>query len=299
MKRRTVKERHRGHFDQVHLNIASNHTSILMNNDHILCIYQDLHLHPHGDDDVKEKDKHEILLREANIPSTTVRVKDQYFNDGPIIVIRESHRILQSASVFYQGISGPLVDLIVKGDGFYKTNDPRVHGSNYRFFLGFSSRIQRRKKQKLYRKGTTTVSLPSIHKKGEHLLREMDPKLKAKFGMLLKECENLVCCYHPDAFRDIFRNDFWRNKWSSKHWPELNISWEFIDISMKDVIHDMKCHLDYMNDYRKGYNYCAVFSSVVDVNGTLNRLTIIMASRKICGRVIQRIKNSINSIEFN
>lgn len=288
---RTVKDAHRNHLDPAHLSIATNHTSIMMDNNHVLCIYNRLHVSPHGDDDVRNKDEHERVLREAKISCDTVHISDRSFSNGDIIVLREGNNIIQNASVLYRLVTKSLICDILSGGDFYKTNDPRVHGNNIRFFLGFNSRPQR--KPMFYKKGNKRYLLPDIHKKGEHLLDNMDENLKSNFGKLLKECENAVRRQHPDAFCDVFRNDFWRKLWSEIHWPNLCLSWEFVDISVKLPSQNMKCHLDYMNDYRTGYTYCAVISSVVDINGVLHRLTIIMASRKICGGVIDSIKKGI------
>ena len=291
-KKLDVKNNHRHHLHQEHLKTAIEHISIMVNkSEAMICLMDRLDIHPHGDDSTEEKRIHQNILVNAGIKCTTVGLHQKYFNNNYVTVIREGYYYDEFDFAKYSKlVAEPLMRLIQNKRNQFRNKDARIDGGiSFRVQLGISR----------YQSGSDTVqwrskqfNLPPLNKSGELFLKDMDPDLKARFGELLRDCQDILKSQKPDAFGDSHRNEFWRSKWSGLHWPKLGLCWEFVTIGIQSSSHVLGCHLDYMNDTRIGYTHCLVYSTVLSTNGDglFSRVTVIMTYRVSCGRVMDKIR---------
>jgi hypothetical protein len=88
---------------------------------------------------------------------------------------------------------------------------------------------------------------------------------------------------------DVERSKLLALYFKDKHWPGKGILWEFIDINIRKVTTDLRKHLDYKNDQRKGYNDAAIYSEIIHCGDNAYKMTYVFTSRASCGSLNDRV----------
>ena len=134
------------------------------------------------------------------------------------------------------------------------------------------------------------------------------PSLKAgAFNDLGDELKKKLCCvFHaaaeevkkedPDAFDDDLRGkvfgDMLRKELKLGCYDEYpSFPWEYVDVLVTSGT-GLARHCDHLNDNRKGYNHCSVYSYGRVIGGDEYKVSIIMTTRKSVGRATERIKEA-------
>lgn len=139
------------------------------------------------------------------------------------------------------------------------------------------------------------VPLPFLHKSK---IREIPKPARAQLGVVMTLAKSCLADLYSDLtftpFSDLYRNVFFARRLARAVSPTCDADFEFVDIFAETGC-ILKRHMDYMNDDEtRRYMVGASYSFLIRHEGRMYRVSIIMASRKVCGAAMKRIhENSI------
>ena len=79
----------------------------------------------------------------------------------------------------------------------------------------------------------------------------------------------------------------------------LKSNFEYYDLLLTKADTPLVRHMDYMNDYRKNYNHCFVYSFHQRDDGVLYKVSFVMTTRSHAGSAMEEIRSMKGKSKHN
>ena len=255
----------------------------------ILYLAKDLQDIPHGDDLLLCKlASDNALMSQYNVGITDIPITHTMSEYDGIMVYRPGSTIIDGLSNQHLGLDFQQNIFQYTVNHARLTNsktDIRDFGSGIRLDLGFT---QGQLCSDLFM-GDKDFKIPNTKDVGNAYLHSMPLGLRNDLGRMLRYCQDTLKSKFPNAMSDEYRSCLARPYFMDKFFPGMEIDFEYFNISVRKSTDVLLKHMDYLNDWRMGYNHAAVYSYFILDKGVKYRVTIVMCFRRSIGSFVEHM----------
>ena len=292
-----VKNAHRGVTDCAYFIDVSINVAIVVLDGDLVIIHKGLHHVPHGLQTQRAKYASDMTLRDNSVSVIDVPEDMKVFcmsrvDDG-VNVFRsgtEEAGLVTMTSTAKQAFLHFLIDDKLKK--YSSVDSGRDVGNVHRYDLMFN---QSQRHCDLYADANGNVILdnegplrvPLLRNQTE-ILQMLPFEVKRELTRVLTGLDRVTQKVYPDAFSDTRRRDLVHTYFVRDYLGDnVTSNWEYLGLIARRVTENnlLAMHLDGKNDSRKGYDYCATYSYILDGF----RVTVIAACKQDFGRLMERL----------